>query len=89
MALGATQPTVLKLVVKQGMTLALTGVAIGLVAALAFARLIGGLLYGVKSTDPLTFTSIAVLLTIVALIASFIPARRAARIDPMICLRYE
>jgi ABC-type antimicrobial peptide transport system permease subunit len=89
MALGATQPTVLRLVVKQGMTLALTGVAIGLLGALAFGRLVSGLLYGVKSTDPLTFTLISVLLTIVALIASYIPARRAARIDPMICLRSE
>ncbi len=89
MALGATQRTVLRLVVKQGMTLALGGVAIGLIAALAFGRLVSGLLYGVTYTDPLTFAGIAVLLTIVALIASYIPARRAARIDPMISLRWE
>jgi ABC-type antimicrobial peptide transport system permease subunit len=89
MALGANQPTVLKLVVKQGMTLALTGVAVGLVGALAFGRLVSSLLYGVKPTDPLTFASISVLLIIVALIASYIPARRAARIDPMVCLRSE
>ena len=72
MALGANQPTVLRLVVKQGMMLAFTGVAIGLVAAFAFAHLVSGLLYGVKSTDPLTFILVAVLLSIVALIASYI-----------------
>lgn len=89
MALGATQPTVLRLIVKQGMTLALTGVAIGLIAALVFSRLFSSLLFGVKSTDPLTFGGITVLLTLVALVASYIPARRAARIDPMISLRSE
>ncbi|HLK09073.1 MAG TPA: ABC transporter permease [Candidatus Angelobacter sp.] len=87
MALGATQPNVVRLVVKQGMTLALTGVVIGMVAAFAFGHLVSGLLYGVKPTDPLTFILVAVLLTIVALIASYIPARRATRIDPMVCLR--
>jgi putative ABC transport system permease protein len=71
------------------MMLALAGVAIGMVAAFAFARLVSGLLYGVKSNDPLTFTLVAVLLGIVALIASYIPARRAARIDPMVCLRFQ
>jgi predicted permease len=89
MALGATQPTVLKLIVKQAMMLALAGVALGMVAAFAFARLVSGLLYGVKSNDPLTFALVAVLLGIVALIASYIPARRAARIDPMVCLRFQ
>jgi predicted permease len=89
MALGATQRTVLRLVVKQGMMLALCGVVIGLIAALAFSRLVSGLLFGVKATDPLTFAAIAVLLTVVALFASYIPARRAARIDPMISLRCE
>ena len=89
MALGANQRTVLRLVVKQGMTLALGGVAIGLIAALVFGRLVSSLLFGVKSTDPLTFAGIAILLAIVALVASYIPARRAARIDPMICLRCD
>jgi predicted permease len=89
MALGANQRTVLRLVVLQGMTLALGGVTIGLIAALAFGRLVSGLLFGVRSTDPLTFFGIALLLTLVALIASYIPARRAARIDPMVCLRCE
>jgi ABC-type antimicrobial peptide transport system permease subunit len=89
MALGATQNTVLKLVVKQGMVLAVSGVALGLIAALAFSRLVSGLLFGVKATDPLTFAAITILLTVVALVASYIPARRAARIDPMISLRCE
>jgi ABC-type antimicrobial peptide transport system permease subunit len=89
MALGATQRTVLRLVVKQGMMLALGGVVIGLIAALAFSHLVSGLLFDVKATDPLTFAGIAILLTIVALVASYIPARRAARIDPMISLRCE
>jgi predicted permease len=89
MALGATEKTVLKLVVKQGMVLAVCGVAVGLIAALAFSRLVSGLLFGVKATDPLTFAAITILLTVVALFASYIPARRAARIDPMISLRCE
>jgi predicted permease len=89
MALGATEKTVLRLVVKQGMVLAMCGVAVGLIAALAFSRLVSGLLFGVKATDPLTFAGITVLLTVVALFASYIPARRAARIDPMISLRCE
>jgi predicted permease len=89
MALGATQRTVLRLVVKQGMMLTLGGVGIGLVAALAFSRLVSSLLFGVTATDPLTFVGIVLLLTIVALIASYIPARRATRIDPMISLRGE
>ena len=89
MALGATQRTVLRLVVKQGMMLALGGVGIGLIAALAFGRLVSGLLFGVTSNDPITFAGIAILLTIVAFIASYIPARRASRIDPMISLRWE
>lgn len=89
MALGATQRAVLKLIVKQGMMLALCGVAVGLTAALVFSRLISGLLFGVKSTDPLTFAVITVLLSLAALFACYFPARRAAEIDPMISLRSE
>lgn len=89
MALGATQRTILRLVIRQGMFLALCGVGIGLIAAVGFARLVSGLLFGVRATDPLTFAAIAGLLAAVALLASYIPARRAARIDPMISLRSE
>jgi ABC-type antimicrobial peptide transport system permease subunit len=89
MALGATQRGIVQLVVKQGMVLALLGVLIGLVAAFAFTRIVSGLLFGVAATDPVTFSAIAVLLVVVALLASYIPARRAARIDPMISLRSE
>jgi predicted permease len=89
LALGATQTNILRLVVRQGMTLALTGVAIGLAGALILTRLMRSLLFGVQSTDPLTFIAIAALLTLIALLASYIPARRAARIDPMVSLRCE
>ncbi len=87
MALGATQRGILGLVVRQGMVLALSGVAIGLIAAFALTRLMRSLLFGVNSADPITFAAIALLLALVALIASYIPAHRAARIDPMISLR--
>jgi len=89
MALGATQPAILRMVIRQGLLLALCGVGIGLIAAVAFGRLVSGLLFGVRATDPVTFGAIAILLTAVALLASYIPARRAARIDPMISLRCE
>ncbi len=89
LALGASQRGILRLVVKQGMLLAGCGVGLGFIAALAFSRLLSSQLFGVQSTDPMTFAAIAVLLLGVALLASYIPARRAARIDPMISLRYE
>ncbi len=89
MALGATQRQILKLVVFQGMTLAVSGVAIGLAVAFLFARLMRSLLFGINAADPLTFVAISLLLTVVALLATYIPAERAARLDPMLCLRAE
>jgi ABC-type antimicrobial peptide transport system permease subunit len=89
MALGATQRDVLGLIVRQGMTLAVSGLAIGLAGAFVLARLIRSLLFGVQASDPATFVGISVLLAFIALLASYIPARRAARIDPMISLRCD
>ncbi len=89
MAVGAQKGDVLKLVVGQGLKLTLIGVAVGIVAALAFTRMLASLLYGVRPADPLTFLAVSLLLTAVALIACYIPARRAARVDPTEALRYE
>ena len=89
MALGAQTGAVLKLAVGYGMKLVIAGIVVGLVAALALTRVMSTLLFGVTATDPTTFTLISLLLVLVAAIASYIPARRATKVDPMIALRYE
>jgi putative ABC transport system permease protein len=77
------------MVLRQGLGLAISGAAVGLVGALIVSHLMAGLLYGVKPTDPVTFASVALLLVGVALLASYIPARRAIRVDPLVALRHE
>ena len=89
MALGAQRSEVLRLIVGEGARLAAFGVAIGIAASFVITRLISSLLFGISATDPLTFLGLAVLLSLAALVASYIPARRAMRVDPMVALRYE
>jgi putative ABC transport system permease protein len=89
MALGARRGDVLKSVVGQVFRLALTGVGIGIIGALAVTRFMSSLLYGVKTTDPVTFLAVSLILVGAALLASYIPARQATKVDPMVALRYE
>src|SRR5215813_1701666 len=89
MALGADRRSVLRLIVGQGFTLTFIGLSVGEFVAFAAARLLGSLLYGVSPGDPLTLTAVALLLAMVALLACFVPARRATKIDPLVALRYE
>jgi len=88
-ALGASRTGILALVVRQGMELAITGIAAGLAGALLLTRLMNTLLFGVSATDALTFSAVAVVLAGVALLASYVPARRATRLDPLVALRDE
>jgi predicted permease len=89
MALGAQTSGIRRLVIGQGMRLALTGIALGLIASFALTRVLESVLYGVAATDPLTFISVAGLLFAVAVLACWIPARRATRVNPLVALRYE
>jgi len=88
-ALGASSREVLGMILGQGMRTILIGVAIGLVGALALTRSVQSLLFGVTPTDPLTFAAVILLLMGAALLACYIPARRATKVDPMVALRYE
>ena len=89
LALGAQVGDVMKLIIRQGMKLALVGVSIGIIISLALTQLMKSILFGVSATDPLTFALIAALLVIVALLANYIPARQAAKVDPMITLKHD
>jgi ABC-type antimicrobial peptide transport system permease subunit len=92
MALGAEKKDVLRAVIKQGLRLAVTGVALGAMVAIILTRVLASfshLLYGVRAEDPLTFLAVALVLIGAAVLASYIPARRAAKVDPIVALRYE
>jgi ABC-type antimicrobial peptide transport system permease subunit len=88
-AMGAQRRDILRLVVSEGLTLTVIGIVVGLASALTLTRFLSAFLYGVSATDPLDFAAVAALFAIVALAASYIPARRAMRVDPLTALRYE
>jgi ABC-type antimicrobial peptide transport system permease subunit len=88
-ALGAQAADVMRLILGQGLRMAVLGVLIGVAAALALTRLMASQLFGVSSHDPLTYAAVGVMLTVVALLACYIPARRAVKVNPLVALRYE
>ena len=89
LALGARRGAILQMVLRQGLGLAMAGAGLGLAGSVIVSHLMAGLLYGIMPSDPLTFLGVTVVLTGVALAASYIPARRAMRVDPLIAMRYE
>jgi ABC-type lipoprotein release transport system permease subunit len=89
LALGAERADVLRLILSEGTKIAFVGTAIGIAVALALTRLMTSLLYGVTATDPATLLAVAALPVLVAVVACYIPARRAVRVDPMVALRHE
>ena len=88
-ALGATERSLLRLILDRGVRLTLIGIAIGVAGAIALTRLMAAILFGVGARDPMTMVSVGVILAGVAIMASYIPARRATRVDPVVALRYE
>ena len=88
-ALGASRQEILRLVVREGITLAVAGTAVGLAAAFGLTRFMASLLYGVRPADPATFGAVSLLLVGIALLACYVPAWRATRVDPLVALRYE
>ena len=89
MALGAQAIDILRMIVLQGLTITFAGIVIGVVTAIMLTRLMSGLLFGVSASDPVTLVAISLLILLIALIASYVPAWRATKLDPLIALRYE